>query len=575
MLTALLVAAGSATAVASGPSVEPAGHYLYRFDQRRPLTLQPQRIAVYQRESQRAEKPRLADLGIGAADLTGWPIPGWSLAVTPPAARTGGGIADLVAAVAADESVDFVSPVFVGADGGPLIVTFDLLVGFRRDVAPGRAEAILGEAGAGVITHRTFAGMKGVYKLRSRARNGFEVLAAANALAERPEVSFAEPDMIFTGRGSAIPNDPGFSNCWGLHNTGQLGGTPDMDVDGPEAWDLTTGDSSIIVVVIDTGVQQDHPDLNQIPGTDSTDDTGGLGDGGPVNACDVHGTPVAGCVSAIIDNGLGTVGVAPGCVVASARTFISNTPGCNLSWSTQVSWTVQSLAWAESIGARVTNNSNFYGFMSSSIDQKYEDTRAAGMVHFSSAGNGASPLITYPASLPCINAVTALDRTGALASFSNFGSGLAFSAPGEDIYTTDRTGADGWSGGDYTFATGTSFASPFAAGIAALILSGNACLDADDVEQIMQQAAVDLGSPGYDTTFGWGFVNAHQSLVQTPGSTDVNGDGAVDVLDLIDLLLCFGQPAAGGCGSADVNGDGTINVLDLIDLLLDFGTICP
>ncbi|MCH6551424.1 MAG: thrombospondin type 3 repeat-containing protein [Planctomycetes bacterium] len=232
MLTALLVAAGSATAVASGPSLEPAGHYLYRFDQRRPLTLQPQRIAVYQGESRRAEKPRLADLGIGAEDLTGWPIPGWSLAVTPPAARTGGGIADLVAAVAADESVDFVSPVFVGADGGPLIVTFDLLVGFRRDVAPGRAEAILGEAGAGVITHRTFAGMKGVYKLRSRARNGFEVLAAANALAERPEVSFAEPDMIFTGRGSVIPNDPGFSDCWGLHNTGQFGGTLRMSKSG-------------------------------------------------------------------------------------------------------------------------------------------------------------------------------------------------------------------------------------------------------------------------------------------------------------------------------------------------------
>ena len=63
--------------------------------------------------------------------------------------------------------------------------------------------------------------------------------------------------------------------------------------------------------------------------------------------------------------------------------------------------------------------------------------------------------------------------------------------------------------------------------------------------------------------------------MQTPDSTDVNGDGAVNVLDLIDLLLCFGQPAVPGCESVDVNGDGTINVLDLIDLLLDFGTICP
>ncbi len=56
---------------------------------------------------------------------------------------------------------------------------------------------------------------------------------------------------------------------------------------------------------------------------------------------------------------------------------------------------------------------------------------------------------------------------------------------------------------------------------------------------------------------------------------DINGDGVINVLDLIDLLLCFGLPALPGCGSEDVNGDGTVNVLDLIDLLLAFGTTCP
>ena len=110
------------------------------------------------------------------------------------------------------------------------------------------------------------------------------MLADANALVALPEVRFAEPDMIFTGRGEILPNDPGFSNCWGLHNTGQSGGTPDMDLDGPEAWEVTTGDASTIVLVIDTGVQQNHPDLNQIPGTDTTSD--GPGNGGPISACE-------------------------------------------------------------------------------------------------------------------------------------------------------------------------------------------------------------------------------------------------------------------------------------------------
>ena len=140
----------------------------------------------------------------------------------------------------------------------------------------------------------------------------------ANELATHPLVIFAEPNMVFTGIGGFIPNDPGFPNCWGIHNTGQFGGTPDMDMDGPEAWDLTTGDASTRVVVIDTGVQQDHPDIHQRSGADVTSD--GPGDGGPVNDCDNHGTAVAGCVSAIINNDLGTVGIAPDCQSASVRT---------------------------------------------------------------------------------------------------------------------------------------------------------------------------------------------------------------------------------------------------------------
>ncbi len=578
--TWLAVAGSSGEPQRPGPAADPGNYHCRYFDELRPLALNPGRIAIYRGVDGVGDpvggvKAAVARLGIRPESLEPCPIPGWVLATTPGFARNAPGIEALAGDLAMQQEIDFVSPVFVGEDGGPLIVTPQLLVGFRRDVPQARAEALLAAANAGVIARRDFGNMKGVYKLRSAARNGLDVLEAANALAALPEVAFAEPDMIFTGHGAVIPDDPGFPDLWGIHNTGQAGGVPDVDMDGPEAWDLTTGDDTVIVVVIDTGVQQDHPDIHQIPGTDTTDDPASVGDGGPVNDCDNHGTVVAGCASAIMNNATGTAGIAPGCVVASARTFISNLT-CNLSWTTQISWTVESLAWAESIGARVTNNSNFYGFTSSTIEQKYQDTRSAGIVHFASAGNFGSPAPTYPGSLPSVNAVAAIDRDGTLAAFSNHGAGLAFAAPGVDIYTTDRTGSLGLDPGDYASVSGTSYAAPYAAGVGALVLSINACLDAAEVEEIMQVGSTDLGAPGFDTTFGWGLVNAHASVLLTPPSPDVNGDLAVNVLDLVALLLCFGDPAIPPCDTGqDIDQDGFVNVLDLVQLLLAFGDACP
>ena len=107
-----------------------------------------------------------------------------------------------------------------------VIITRDIFVGFNENVTAARAQAILAESKAGAIFDRDWSKMKGVYRLRSASRDGFEVLEAANRLAERPEVKFAEPDRIITGRMGFIPNDPGFPLVWGIHNTGQDGGTP-------------------------------------------------------------------------------------------------------------------------------------------------------------------------------------------------------------------------------------------------------------------------------------------------------------------------------------------------------------
>ncbi|RPJ42820.1 MAG: hypothetical protein EHM19_09840, partial [Candidatus Latescibacterota bacterium] len=180
--------------------------------------------------------------------------------------------------------------------------------------------------------------------------------------------------------------------------------------------------------------------------------------------------------------------------------------------SGQVSWTVEALDWAEGQGARVTNNSNSYGSPSNALNDKYASTRGGGMVHFASAGNDGVEGLGYPSSLPTVLSIGALTPDGTKASFSNWGAGLAFAAPGTDVYTTDRTGSLGYGAGDYVFVQGTSFSSPYSAGVAALLLSRRPDLPSPAAEDILKYTCVDLGASGFDNTFGWGFVNAEAAL---------------------------------------------------------------
>jgi subtilisin family serine protease len=491
--------------------------YIYQ-GQRRELRIDSSRFAILQPALAPGARAPAVVAGIATNDLEPHPIAGWSL-VPPAVAANTLRAADpartprqIVAELAADPALEFVSPVFIDDVGGAMLVTPHILVGLDPALPQQRSQALLD--GAGEILERNWGGMPGVHRLRPASRNGFDVLDAANALATTPGVLWAEPDMIFTGRPALIPNDPGFTSCWGINNTGQSGGVADQDMDGPEAWDITTGDPNVLVLIIDTGVDQTHPDINQVPGEDFTTDGG---DGGPVNSFDNHGTAVGGCVSATINNALGTVGIAPGTRVASARPLITTNASGN--WTSQASWTVNALNWAAGLGARVSNNSNSYGFTSSAIANAYTSTRNNGMVHFASAGNDNNPNSSvYPANLPTVNSVAALTRTGARASFSNGGPDPFIAAPGQSIFTTDRAGAPGYNTSDYATVDGTSFAGPYTAGVAALIISFNPFLSAEDVENIMASSAVDLGVSGFDNVFGWGFVNARAALDATPPS---------------------------------------------------------
>src|SRR3990170_2284243 len=187
----------------------------------------------------------------------------------------------------------------------------EVLVRFR----PGVTKPFIGYAHAAlnarvVKTYRTLENLQLV-----RLPEGVSVDEAIKIYQENPDVLYAEPNYIW--HALVNPNDPSFGSLWGLHNTGQSGGTVDADIDAPEAWDLSTGSSNVVVTVIDTGIDYNHQDLsaNMFRNTDDCNSNGVDDDGnGFVDDCygidtvnggsdprsdHTHGTHVAGSIGAV------------------------------------------------------------------------------------------------------------------------------------------------------------------------------------------------------------------------------------------------------------------------------------
>lgn len=440
----------------------------------------------------------LSALGLPPERLSAAPLPGWYFGVV---ASTGGDeeMEKLVGGVAASGLVDFASPVFYDLAEDPVFVTRDIFVGFRSCVDESRAAKLISAIVGGVVLEVDWGGLPGVYRVRSDRKSGFEVLRQANELARERDVEFAEPDLVVTGRFDAcVPTDPGFAQQWGLNQSN------DIDVDAMEAWAVTTGLPSVRILLLDVGVQQDHPDINQIPGQDFVVP----GSGGPVNACDNHGTQLAGVISALM-NSTGGVGVSPGCTIVSARIGAASpgVPPCGNGFTTSFGILASGISYSLTCGARITNSS-FSTSPSATVTTAYQYTRNNGVIHFASAGNNGQGMLSYPASLSTVNAVAAITPTGVRASFSQYGAGLDFCAPGQGIYTTDRTGAAGGSVGDTITLSGTSLASAFAAGAAALACSAAPGASLSQIEAALRAGCRDLGADGYDTEYGFGLIRA-------------------------------------------------------------------
>ena len=264
--------------------------------------------------------------------------------------------------------------------------------------------------------------------------------------------------------------------------------------------------SGVRVAVIDTGMDYLHPDLhnNYLGGYDYVnEDSDPIDDNG-------HGTHVSGTIAAE-NNGIGVVGVAPAAKIFAVKAFNSGGSGLNDD-------IVPAIYDSADNGAQIISMSwgtiYYYQSVSDAIDYAYNK----GVILVAAAGNNGGPIM-YPAAYPRVIAVTATNELNGIASFSNFGSDAELSAPGVNIYSTLPGGAYGYMGG-------TSMATPHVSGVAALILSSDLSLTNNDVRTIMQNNAIDLGSPGRDIYFGYGLVDANKSVfyqTNLPSIRFING----------------------------------------------------
>lgn len=307
--------------------------------------------------------------------------------------------------------------------------------------------------------------------------------ALALQLLQSGAVEWAEPDYMVEALGT--PNDPLFLQQW-WHAT----------VRSPAAWDISTGNTGVIVAVCDTGVQTSHPDLarnlilpgyNTVLNNTSVEDTVG------------HGTMVAGFVGAIGNNGIGVAGMAWNIRILPVRITYADGVG-----SAYLSDMAEGLSYAADHGAKVINCS-FSGYNSSTIESAAKYARGKGAVVCFAAGNSALNLtVGYPDSTNIV-LVGATTAANGLASWSNYGAPIDVVAPGEGVMSTSM-------GGGYSSGSGTSFASPIAAGLLALVLSVNPGLAPADAERVLRVTCLDLGTAGEDNIYGAGLIRADSAV---------------------------------------------------------------
>ncbi len=381
---------------------------------------------------------------------------------------------------------------------------------------------------------------------------------------EGPPGIRVEPDYMVEAL-ETFPDDPGLAAQWAIHNTGQTGGTPGVDMDAPQAWDVVTGHRAIVVGVIDSGIQYTHPDLaenmwvnpGEFPGDGVDNDGNGYvddvygydfvnGDSDP-NDDVSHGTHIAGIIGAAGNNAEGVSGVTWR-VSLMALKFLTPYGG----WKSDA---LEALAYATANGAHLTSNCWGSSNRSDFFEQEIENARDHNNLFVVAAGNGNLNLDEtnyYPASYATDNiiSVAKLNHDNDLAYPSNYGSSsVHLSAPGEDVYSTVLEGR-------YGLKSGTSMAAPQVAGACALLLSVNPGMAYTNLKSYILSGVDPVPAvPTNRTTISGGRLNVANSLALVPA----------------EPFVALSEPSIDddSAGASIGNGDGFANPGETVEIALE------
>lgn len=315
--------------------------------------------------------------------------------------------------------------------------------------------------------------------------SGTDSAAYAEVLAEAAPVAFAEPVGLITA--SAVPNDPLYPQQWGLPAIG-----------APAAWDYTWGAESVLVAVIDSGVDLEHPDL---AGRIAPGGWDFIGNDGLPDDVQGHGTFIAGIVAAQTNNNLLMAGTAPGARILPVRVLNDTGNG-----NTFV--VAQGVRWAVDAGAKVINMSLGGPISDSELTAALQYAQSKDVVIVAASGNTHPAPVQSPAREPGVIAVGSVDKNSVIADSSCRGPELDLVAPGVGIQSV-------MNGSTWGTGSGTSMAAPFVAGAAALLRSAAPHLSAAEVAATLSAHARDLGATGRDDTFGAGIVDIGRAMAST------------------------------------------------------------
>lgn len=452
---------------------------------------------------------------------------------------------------------------FMPGVGERLLATRDIVVGLAPGSIP---EQVF--SGSTYASYRPVRGTPDQFVVTTNLAPGRATVAFGNSLLEDPRIAFASADFLVESRLTAAPNDPLYTQQWHLSNPGQGGTLLGADVKARGAWDLGFTGQGVVIAIVDTGTQLDHPDLQpnlwvntgEVAGNGIDDDGNGWVDDingwdfldndnnpNPNSATESHGTSVAGVAAARGNNALGVAGAAYNAKIMALR-LVGGATALSTEAEAVYYLSGRTLDGSGTWDSADIGNHSYGRYAAFTILQQAFNWSATqgregkGVLNFAASGNdadiGLGASATYPSGYADVLCVGGSTDRDVRVSYSQYGPNLDFLASTGgfgvngllNIVTTDQTGASGYDPGDYTGLgitgfNGTSSASPLASGVGALLLEADPSLTFNQVRQTLRSTADRVGPIPYvngrNVEYGYGRLNAVEAILKVATRIDL------------------------------------------------------